>query len=322
MMKHDRPSTTGRSSFVERAGARLDAKAPKKQDASEPTISRARFVEPLTDADGPAEHPSPRPSSRPAQQGGRRGDGSGGSQTVTIDLERLAEERFLTPNNMRSNLAEEIRLLKQNVLMNFQHGTAPNSNLIMLTSANASEGKTFTSINLAMSLACERDLYVLLVDADFMRPQVAKTLGIPPTARGLLDVLADENADLSDIILRTNLDRLSVIPAGRGSDMTVELLNSQRMREFAAQLAERYPDRLIIFDTPPILATVEPTVLAHHVGQILMVIEANKTSRQQLDEALDLLRGDAFVGLVLNKGSGLAASSYNKRKAYYGKTEE
>jgi len=235
--------------------------------------------------------------------------------SVTIDLTHLSEAGYITPANMRSHLSEEVRLLKQDVLGNFYEASYDRSNLAMITSANPGEGKTFTAINLAISLAGDPDVHVLLVDADFANPQISKTLGINPTA-GLLDVLADTSRDLGDVILRTNIERMSVIPAGDRHDMSVELLGSQRMQRLATELSDRYRDRIVIFDTPPLLASVDPTVLAKRMGQILLVVEANRTDRADLEQAVERLPTDSYLGLVLNKGSGVGASSFTQYPNY------
>jgi receptor protein-tyrosine kinase len=235
--------------------------------------------------------------------------------SVTIDLTHLSENGYITPDRMRSHLSEEVRLLKQDVLDNFYEAGYERSNLAMVTSANPGEGKTFTAINLAISLAGDPDVHVLLVDADFANPQISKTLGIEPTD-GLLDILADPSRDLSDVILRTNIDRMSVIPAGESHEMSVELLGSQRMQRLTSELSDRYSDRIVIFDTPPLLASVDPTVLAKRMGQILVVVEANRTDKGDLQQAVERLPADAYLGLVLNKGTGLGASSFAQYHKY------
>jgi len=304
-----KPAQRGSSnaSFVERAAEHLDSSQAQPADGAS-GLSRARF------RDGSLEAPSDpgvrgvdeaaaalgRDKRRPPDRAPR----------VELDFGRMKAAGLLTPETMRSHLSEEVRLLKQDVVGNFHEAAVPRSNLIMVTSPNPGEGKTFTTLNLAISLACDPDFNVLLVDADFANPQIAKYLGLSPSG-GLLDVLADETKDLSEVILRTSIEHLGLIAAGHAHDMSVELLGSKRMLALAQELADRYPDRLVLFDTPPLLASVDPTVLAKRMGQVLLVVEAERTNKQDIQQSLDLLPSEAYLGLVLNKGSGLGASTYS-----------
>lgn len=304
------PRKRSSTSFVERAAEKLrEPHAADSGDQRAP-LSRARFrdLEDRRRDSGSRVAISRAPTGSPASKHKQ-------APSVTVDLTHLSENGYITPNRMRSHLSEEVRLLKQDVLGNFYEAGYERSNLAMITSANPGEGKTFTAINLAISLAADPDVNVLLVDADFANPQISKALGIEPTA-GLLDVLADPSRDLSDVILRTNIDGMSVIPAGESHEMSVELLGSQRMQRLTSELSERYSDRIVIFDTPPLLASVDPTVLAKRMGQILVVVEANRTDRGDLQQAVERLPADAYLGLVLNKGTGLGASSFAQYHNY------
>lgn len=162
------------------------------------------------------------------------------------------------------------------------------------------EGKTFCAINLAMSIATEKDHTALLVDADVARPSILKMLGIHADI-GIMDVLRDESIDIADAIVHTNVPSLSIIPAGKGDRYTTELLASQGMAAIVAELAKRYPDRIVIFDSPPLLATTEAQVLAMHMGQVVVVVEAERTTQNQLNEALRLLDGCPNASLLYNK---------------------
>lgn len=223
---------------------------------------------------------------------------------VDLDLELLKCEGMITPHMERSQIAEEYRHIKrpllQNAFGNPVGGAIEHANIIMVTSAKPSEGKTFTAINLALSIALERDKTVLLVDADVARPSVGRVLKISPKT-GLVDYLADSGMGLADVMLRTNMPKLRLLPAGRSHPHSTELLSSGRMKELVSELAARYPDRVVIFDSPPLLATSEASVLAQLAGQIVMVVEANKTRRQELKAALEHVDSDKYVGLVLNK---------------------
>lgn len=241
-------------------------------------------------------------------------------RTVHIDLERLEKMHYITHDGERTLLAEEYRLIKRPLLENafgknadlIEHG-----NLIMVTSARAGEGKTFTSVNLAMSIAMEMDRTVLLVDADVARPRVHQVLGTP-RGPGLIDLLLDDSLDVGDVILKTNVPKLSLIPMGRYHDHSTELLASQDMLRLTRELAGRYPDRVVIFDAPPLLITSEAVVLAGLMGQIVFVVLAEKTPRAAVRDALSLLDANKPIGLVLNKSRRAPGESYGYGYGYYG----
>ena len=170
----------------------------------------------------------------------------------------------------------------------------------MVTSAVPSEGKTFNAINLAISIASEPDLNTLLVDADLLMPNVFQSLGIEP-GRGLIDIIENRGEKLTDVLVKTNIEGMSLLGAGTPHLMATELLASEHMHRFVDEIAQRYDDRIIIFDAPPVLITSEPSVLATHMSQVVFVIEAEKTSRAQVKEALDLIGTGPNIGLVLNK---------------------
>ena len=223
--------------------------------------------------------------------------------SVELDLARLKAEGYAVPADGRSQLAEECRMIKRPLLNNaFGLGATlvPDGNLIMVTSTYPGEGKTFTAINLAMSLAKEIDKTVLLVDADVGRSNIFRVLGTPP-APGLLDVLLDHQLDLADVILGTNVPNLRLLPKGRSHSLANELLASEGMAQITRQLADRYPDRVVIFDSPPLLITNEAAVLSSYMGQIVFVVEAERTAQSAVKAALALLDPEKPIGLVLNK---------------------
>ncbi|MEQ8783440.1 MAG: AAA family ATPase [Roseibium album] len=244
-----------------------------------------------------------------------------------IDLDAIRERGFLTPAEGRSRLAGEMRRIKRPLLMNIQKSRAkgdggPPGNLIMITSALPGEGKTFTSINLAMSIAAEVDRRVLLVDADAIKGDVARQLGLEPQ-RGLTDLLAESSHLSEDAVLTSNVDRLSVLPAGQSSDHVDELYASDMMVELTRALAEADPDRVVIFDASPLLATTEAAVLARRMGQTVLVVEAGKTPQDAVTQALTMLEGCANVSLVLNKTTGRASGEYTYGYSYgYGDKED
>ena len=225
------------------------------------------------------------------------------SRLAEIDLARLQKMGLLTPTVTRSRTMEEFRVIKRSILQNafvpHERGK-PAGNLVMVTSSRPGEGKTFTATNLAISIASERDYTVLLIDADFTRPNVLRVLGLEAN-KGLIDVLEHPSIDLSEVLIRTNIDKLTVLPAGPAPPLSTELLASQRMAAIVEEIARRYSDRIVIFDAPPILSTSEPSALAMHVGQIIFVIEAEKTPRSVVKEALDLVNVGPKIGVVLNR---------------------
>jgi exopolysaccharide/PEP-CTERM locus tyrosine autokinase len=225
------------------------------------------------------------------------------SKEVVLDLARLAAQGYVTPDSPRSQLADEFRVLKRPVLNN-AHGksAAPirRANLIMITSSVPGEGKTFTSINLALSIAMEVDSTVLLVDADVARPAVLDRLGLP-SSPGLLDLLTQPELEVADVLLRTNVDRLSILPAGTPHPRATELLASTGMSRLLDEMANRYPDRILVFDAPPLLLSTESRALATQVGQVLMVVEADRTTQSTVTTALGMIESCPVVMTVLNK---------------------
>ncbi len=177
-----------------------------------------------------------------------------------------------------------------------------NPNVIMISSSLSGEGKSFIAINLALSIAMERDKQVLLIDADVVKPTHHKVFGLGDRD-GLTDLLLGRVRDMSDVIFKTNIPSFSVIVAGRIVDHATELLASQAMEDFIEEIAGRYPDRIIIVDSPPLLMTTEASVLAPLMGQVVLVVEAEKTSRHQVEMSLSLLSNEVTF-LVLNKIRG------------------
>ena len=239
----------------------------------------------------------------------------------SFNYSALAKQGFLTPNSERNATAEEYRSLKRPILMNaFGKGAVPveRGNLLMVVSSLPGEGKTFTSFNLAMSMAMERDKTVLLIDSDVIKQSLTKLLGLEGKP-GLMDALQDNGVSLSDVIIRTDLPNLNIIPAGQAHLNSTELLASEEMDRITADLSSRYPDRIVVFDAPPILATTEATVLAHLVGQILLVVEAGKTLQNVGQDSIAHLDQEKVIGLVLNKSRRSFRSEYYGNYGYYGK---
>jgi exopolysaccharide/PEP-CTERM locus tyrosine autokinase len=210
---------------------------------------------------------------------------------------------LVTAASGRTTLLEDFRIIKRPLLQRAFGERGPQDhpgNLIMITSSLPGEGKTYCAINLAMSIAMELDHTVLLVDADVARPSVLRTLGLP-AQRGLMDILLDDKLDMADVMLRTNVDTLSILPAGTSTPRATELLASSAMNALVHEIANRYPDRIVIFDSPPLLLTSESRVLASHMGQIVVVVESETTTQHAVKEALRQLEGCSNVSLIYNK---------------------
>jgi receptor protein-tyrosine kinase len=234
------------------------------------------------------------------------------SREVHIDLERLAARGYLVPGQSRTALAEQMRIIKRPLLANARgEGPEPvaRANLIQVVSALPGEGKTFVSMNLAMSIAMEVDHSVLLVDADVLRPSVPERYGLD-SAPGLLDVLSDPGIDLAEVMLRTNVPKLSLLPAGTASLKSTELLASDAMARLLDELAAKYSDRIILFDAPPLIPTTESRVLASRMGQVVMVVEADATTRAQAAQAYAALEDCPVVLSVLNKSHQRSSEAY------------
>lgn len=295
----------GSMSTIEKAAARLAA----RQQSGKQTAPAGRAVPPAV----------PRTSPRPVQDL----PGSAAPRFCDIDLTALAARGFITPDSGRTALAQEMRRIKRPLLLNIQKAQAleaaecPPANLIMITSALPGEGKTFTSINLAMSMAAEVDRRVLLVDADVARGDVARQLGLPPS-RGLSDLLQETNFLTEEGVLTSNVERLSILPAGTPTEQVDELFASAQMAVLTRALADADPNRVVLFDASPLLATTEAAVLARHMGQTVLVVEANRTPQDAVFQALGHLDGCANVSLVLNKTTRGNAGGYGYGYGSYG----
>jgi exopolysaccharide/PEP-CTERM locus tyrosine autokinase len=229
-----------------------------------------------------------------------------GRRTVTIDRAALEKAGMIVPGNqVVTPIAEEFRLVKRHLLQTARTVAAADqqrARMILVCSAQPNEGKTFCAINLALSMAAEKDVEILLVDADFAKPDVLNQLGIAD-GPGLLDVLSGGVAHAEDCILDTDVPQLSVLPAGTKTSADTELLASDRARAVLDGLAAANPRRIVIFDSPPALAASPASVLAYHAGQVMLVVRADKTSESDLREATAMLDACEHIQLVLNSVS-------------------
>jgi exopolysaccharide/PEP-CTERM locus tyrosine autokinase len=293
-------------SFVEKALQRLKQQdsemAPlgEFQSSTEPAPGSSapeaynRDIDPASVADTPL--PAPR------------------GRLVAVDRLRLREEGFLAPEKYQRRMADEYRRIKRPLIANaFGIGVPAleDGTLVLVSSALAGEGKTHTCLNLALSLSTERDRTVLLVDGDVPKPHISRLLGVAEQP-GLLDALGEQPLPLEQLIIRTDIPRLSVLPAGRWSQDATELLSSGRMRALCRELATRYPDRIVLFDSSPLLAATEAQAIAATVGQVVLVIAENMTARSDVAAALSLLDENKAVNAILNK------SRHSSGGGYYG----
>ncbi len=227
---------------------------------------------------------------------------------LALNFDKLRHYGIITPEDKKTTITEQFRVIKRPLLANYFNkgaGAIKNGNLIMVTSSLAGEGKSFCAVNLAMSIAMEMDHTVLLVDADVARPMVPKILGVGAD-KGLLDVLLDDKLDLTEVLIKTNIEKLSILTAGSQHPNANELLASQSMGLLLKELVHRYEDRIIIFDSPPLLLTSEARVLASQMGQIVLVVEAEKTTHQTVRETLRQIESCEVVNLVYNKARSFA----------------
>ncbi|MDO7835033.1 AAA family ATPase [Sphingobium sp. HBC34] len=228
-----------------------------------------------------------------------------------IDRIALAEGGFIRPDGPVTAISEEFRLLKRDLLAQLRDDAR--GNRILVCSAHSGEGKSFCAINLALSLAAEKDREILLVDADFGKPGIPARLGLE-AGPGLMDALTDPMIAIEDCVIRTDIASLSVLPAGQRSNNDTEYLASARTEILLKRLTEGRPERIIIFDSPPLLAASPAAVLASHAAIALLVVRADTTPESALRDAVGMLKGGAKVQLLLNavrfQGSGRHFGSY------------
>lgn len=236
---------------------------------------------------------------------------------AAIDRDVLRESAFIVPDGPVTSISEEFRIIKRRLLASIQAeanaGLGIAAQRILICSANPGDGKTYSAINLALSIATEKDHDVLLVDADFAKPSILSSLGIAGQ-RGLMDALADSSVAVEDLIIPTDIPGLSVLPAGRQTNTDSEYLASVRTQEVLASLTAGRPERIVIFDSPPLLAASPAATLAQHVGHALMVVRADVTSERALRDAISLISGCNQIQLLLNgvkfSPSGRSFGSY------------
>ena len=292
---------------AKKAKAEPAAETPQPE-ILEPSVEAAPAVDPA-----PASKPSPRkdvakaaPAVVPTRQG-------------TIDRERLASRGMIVPGTPVTGIAEEYRIVKRELIRNFggvgNRQILPRGHRVLIASANPGEGKTFSAVNLALSLAVEADHDVLLIDADIAKPSVIDALGLED-GPGLMDALADPHLPLGDCLIQTDIAGLKVMPAGTQHMHDTEMLASARTEALLARLEQGAPGRILILDSPPVLAASPAAVLAGHVGQTIMVVRADETLESSLRDAIGLMGACPHIQLLLN---GVKYSPGGRRfGTYYG----
>jgi protein-tyrosine kinase len=242
-----------------------------------------------------------------------------GTGFAKIDRERLRAANLIDPEGPVTGLSEEFRIVKRQLLLAARGGKGleaiDRGERILICSAHPNEGKTFCAINLALSMASEKDNRVLLVDADFAKPSVLARLGIPGSP-GLMDALADPSVDVEDYVIATDIEGLSILPAGAQTNQDTEYLAASRAEAVLDKLTEHDPARIVIFDSPPALAASPASVLALQVGQTVVVVHADVTTDSALRDALSLLSGCEHIQLMLNRAK--FSPTGRKFGSYYG----
>ncbi|MEM9501895.1 MAG: AAA family ATPase [Pseudomonadota bacterium] len=293
-------------------GPRIDERAAelKPDPVVELSSGRNAAAKPIPRAhEAPKSRPSPRPQpERAVPLSGPR---------VAVDRNRLRGEGLIVPEDRVTGLLEEFRIVKRELLADARASSCATARRILVCSPLPDEGKTYCALNLAIALAAERDVEVLLVDADVINPSVPDRLGIE-AGRGLMDTLVDKSLRPESLAIATDIERLFVLPAGSSSARDAEYLASARTGEVLERLTRGAPDRFLIFDTPPALAASPAAELAAHVGQALLVVRADETSHASLEDAQQLLSACPDIKLLLNatrfSPSGRQFGEYGERE--------
>ena len=293
-------------SMVERAIEKLrrNAEQAPKQPAR-PVGSLVADIPPTNDLSGP-------PKSTPERR-------------IVVDREALRDAGYLPETAVDRRFADHYRQIKRPLISQALASPSPvpgSPRLIMMASALPGDGKTFTSINLALSMARERDVSVVLVDADTPKPHVSRIFGVEKEP-GLLDALGEPNTDIESFVLPTDVGGLSILPAGKTHDGATELLASARMAAVVTRLIARDPRRIVLFDSPPLLVSSESRALSSIAGQVVLVVRSGATPQQAVLDALEQI-ADRPVSLVLNQGRVSLAGGYYGYGSYgnYGESRD
>ncbi|MHA7818473.1 MAG: P-loop NTPase [Erythrobacter sp.] len=288
--------------------AAVPAKLPRAKATTEPTPTRpaASVPAPATPNVSKRE-PQPAPQGRVTMNGPR----------VVVERESLRKGGLIVPEGAVTGLLEEFRIVKRELLADARATGSDAARRILVCSPHPGEGKTYCAMNLAIALAAERDIEVVLIDADVLSPSIARRMGLEP-AEGLMDLLADPSLDPEDLVSPTDIEGLFFMQAGTSSAGAAEYLTSARTGEVLSRLTQGAPNRFLVFDTPPALAASPAAELAAHAGQALLVVRADETSRAALDDARQLLSACPDIKLLLNAAQ---FSPSGRRFGDYGEQE-
>lgn len=233
------------------------------------------------------------------------------ARQIPVDNAVLRAQGYFPEQERDRQFADQYRRIKHPLVDKALAGNATfgEPRVIMVTSAMPGDGKTFTTINLALSMALERDVSVLLVDADVAKRHVSELFGLGDQA-GLLDMLLDESMDPESVVVPTTTRGFSLLPAGRPVTGTAELLSSNRMRNIISALSTRNPRRILLLDSPPLLVTNEGRVLLKLAGQVVLVVRAGETPKHAVQAAMDLLDAQQAGGVVLNQANTGSPEDY------------
>ncbi|MFT6073010.1 MAG: capsular exopolysaccharide synthesis family protein [Alphaproteobacteria bacterium] len=262
-------------------------------------------------------------------------DNSADRNIMKLDFSDLKKKGFINPTTRRALISEEIRLIKRRLFKkmalfeDYSEGNEASETIdnekknidhvLQITSSKPNEGKSFTALNLALSIAMDERYNVLLIDADIRRSSLTTTLNLTNEI-GLTDILRDTNIDLSSALKREKNYPLTFLPSGSGVASATDLFGGHKMKRLVHDVAHRYRDRIIIFDSPPLLAGTESVVLSHHVGQVLYVIDSSSTPYATIETGLDLLDNYDKVSLILNKTPKFTSNDqFGSYYEHYGK---
>lgn len=297
-------------SIVERAIKKLQESHPR----TETDRSATTTDEPMTVT------ANVRPQVQPAHADALSSPDHSARKVTPFDLDRLRLHRLMPPVEQERELAAQYRQIKRSlVARGLGRGQArvPRGNALILVSALPGEGKSFTALNLALSMALEQDVQVLLVDADVARPRLTQEFGLESEA-GLLDAVRDGRVDVESLVVGTDVPSLSLLPAGTLGGTATELLASPRMDAMVESLCSRHANRIIVFDAPPVLPTTEARVLAQAMGQVVVVVRAGFTPQEAVFATLRLIGDRDHVSLVLTQAQAESAGSYYYSNYGYG----
>ena len=240
--------------------------------------------------------------------------GLAAAKKKAVITKKPVDRNLIAVNEPQSYEAEQFRILKSKILFPVE-GIPPRS--ILVTSALPGEGKSFVSTNVAISIAQNINEYVLLMDCDVRRPTIHTLFGYPDEIPGLTDYLA-EDASLSSLLLNTEINKLTLLPAGTTPENPSELLSSAKMSDLVDEVIERYHDRYVIIDTPPLNLTSETSVIARLAEKVIIVVDFKHTKRNMVIDLIHAIGKEKVLGIVLNRYENMNVSNgYQKYSQYY-----